>query len=253
MARNVVARRTERAIGNISYEQPYIEYDKTKMKILNKKPKFQDIWERNMWYYLLIVLVPAILILIWVLLNKKEKEEPEKTIQKKASETLSPEPLSVQEITIDEKRPGKQETAKAEAAEPMAEKNGARSIKKEQAAPAEETTAKKPARTSKPRQKASTAAPVQKEQKPAAPKKPVEDDFSRLQGIGPKINQLFHNAGILTYQQLADADPVQLKNILVDASMFGADPRSWPEQAALASKEDWDSLEAFKQELKNKR
>lgn len=206
-----------------------------------------------MWYYLLIVLVPAILILIWVLLNKGDKEEPEKTIQKKASETLSPEPLSPQEITIDEKHPVKKETSEAKAAEPVIEKTRPRSAKKEQAAPSVEPSADKPVRTSKPRQKASTTARPTETQKPAAPEKPAEDDFSRLQGIGPKINQLFHNNGILTYQQLADADPTHLKSILVDASMFGADPNSWPEQAALASKEDWDSLEALKQELKNKR
>ncbi len=37
------------------------------------------------------------------------------------------------------------------------------------------------------------------------------DDLTRIEGIGPKINQLLNDGGIYTYRQLSDSDPVHLK------------------------------------------
>lgn len=66
------------------------------------------------------------------------------------------------------------------------------------------------------------------------------DDLTRIEGIGPKINQLLNEAGIFTYAQLSTSDPTHLKDILVDAGpRFGlADPSSWPEQAGFLAAGD---------------
>jgi predicted flap endonuclease-1-like 5' DNA nuclease len=223
------------------------------------KSKNQDNWERNMWYYILAALVPLLLVLLWLLWRKGEEEEPEKTIQEKASDTLSPEPLSPREITIDKKHPGEQASIQKEAKPVAAVKTRSPRTKKEQEAPSkeiaeQEAPAKKSTRVSKPRQKAATVetkAPEAPAQEPA--KEPTVDDFTRIQGIGPKINNLFHEQGILTYKQLADEKPLRLKNILVDASLFGANPTTWPEQAAFADAGDWEAIEELKNKIKGSR
>jgi predicted flap endonuclease-1-like 5' DNA nuclease len=224
------------------------------MKKMNNQSNHQDNWERNMWYYLLAVLVPAALVLLWLLWRKGEEEEPEKTIQEKASDTLSPEPLSPKEITIDEKRPGEESSAEVIAQSAAPEKARSRRVKKEQEAPVQEAPARKSTRTSRPRQKAAPVeTPASKAPTQAEVQEPIIDDFTRIQGIGPRINNLFHEQGILTYRQLADEDPIRLKDILVDASLFGANPTTWPQQAALANAGDWDALEELKSKTKGSR
>jgi len=81
---------------------------------------------------------------------------------------------------------------------------------------------------------------------------PVEpDDLKKIEGVGPKIEELLNNAGIQTYAQLAGSDPDQLKQILADAgSRYQmANPTSWPAQAKLAGAADWDGLTEFQDML----
>lgn len=91
----------------------------------------------------------------------------------------------------------------------------------------------------------------------AAPKrkKVKQDDLKIIEGIGPKIEELFHNAGITTWAALAAADPAQLKEILNDAgSRFQMhDPSTWPQQAALANAGAWDELQTLQDNLKGGR
>lgn len=75
-------------------------------------------------------------------------------------------------------------------------------------------------------------------------------DFRRIEGIGPKVNQLLHEAGIRTYQQLAGSSEEDLKRILREANLYMINPETWPEQAQLAAKGDWEGLEALKEKLK---
>lgn len=91
----------------------------------------------------------------------------------------------------------------------------------------------------------------------AAPKrkKVKQDDLKIIEGIGPKIEELFHNAGITTWAALASADPAQLKEILNEAgSRYQMhDPSTWPQQAALANEGAWDDLQTLQDNLKGGR
>jgi predicted flap endonuclease-1-like 5' DNA nuclease len=76
------------------------------------------------------------------------------------------------------------------------------------------------------------------------------DDFEPLEGIGPRINEILHEAGISTYEMLAEADIERLRYVLRQANLPLADPESWPQQASLAARGDWQGLEALKRDLK---
>lgn len=97
-------------------------------------------------------------------------------------------------------------------------------------------------------------APEAEAEEPAAPARP--DDLKRIEGIGPKIASVLQAGGILTYAQLADSDPDQLRQILVESDpRLGriTKPDTWPEQASLAAAGDWDGLEELKSGLKGGR
>ena len=82
------------------------------------------------------------------------------------------------------------------------------------------------------------------------------DDLKRIQGIGPKIASVLHDAGIGTFSELAKADVERIQAILEERdSRLGrlADPGTWPEQAALAASGDWQALTALQAELKGGR
>jgi large subunit ribosomal protein L21 len=89
---------------------------------------------------------------------------------------------------------------------------------------------------------ASVAAPVAK----AAP-----DDLVKIEGIGPKINELFIKAGITTFEQLASTPVEKMKEILKSGgNRFAShDPSTWAEQAALAAKGDWAAFKALTDSL----
>ncbi len=75
-----------------------------------------------------------------------------------------------------------------------------------------------------------------------------------LEGIGPKIEDILHAAGILTFAQLAAAEVSQLEKIVrEDAGIRIAFPATWPEQAQLAADGDWETLENLQDSLKGGR
>jgi predicted flap endonuclease-1-like 5' DNA nuclease len=76
-----------------------------------------------------------------------------------------------------------------------------------------------------------------------------EDDLIEIEGIGPKSAGVLHKAGITTFSQLAKTDPQRLREILREADMPSINPDTWPEQARLAAKGDWDGLYALRDEL----
>ena len=81
------------------------------------------------------------------------------------------------------------------------------------------------------------------------------DDLQKIEGIGPKVSDLLHAAGITTFAQLAATPVAKLKEILHAAgSRFAMmDPGTWPEQSALAAKGDWAALDKLEDELKGGR
>ena len=88
--------------------------------------------------------------------------------------------------------------------------------------------------------------------KPAKPAKPAKaDDLLKIEGIGPKINEIFQAAGIRSFAELASTPVDRLKELLAEAgSTFAShDPTTWPEQAALAAKGDWEAFDKLKAEL----
>lgn len=103
-------------------------------------------------------------------------------------------------------------------------------------------------RTVKPRAAAPPAsASAQEPGRETTAVEPVPDDLQRIAGIGPKIARLFQEQGICTYAQLAATDESRLREILTAAGLQHlARPATWPEQAALAARGDWDALQAPK-------
>jgi predicted flap endonuclease-1-like 5' DNA nuclease len=92
------------------------------------------------------------------------------------------------------------------------------------------------------------ATPIAEEAEPPPP-----DDLKRIEGIGPKISDLFREAGITTFAQLADTEVDRLRQIVLDAGIRIADPTTWPDQARLAAAGRWNELEALQDELKGGR
>lgn len=109
---------------------------------------------------------------------------------------------------------------------------------------------KKTAAAEKPEAKKET--PKQKaEAKPAAPKAKKGDDLKLVEGIGPKIMELFNNAGILTFSELAATSVEKLTEILAEAGGTYAshNPETWPEQAKLAAEGKFDELKEWQDKL----
>ncbi|MGC9398015.1 MAG: DUF4332 domain-containing protein [Anaerolineae bacterium] len=76
------------------------------------------------------------------------------------------------------------------------------------------------------------------------------DDLTRIEGVGPKVASVLADAGVTTFAQLAEAEVETLREILRDAGLQFMNPTTWPEQAALAAKEEWEQLKRVQQELK---
>jgi len=77
------------------------------------------------------------------------------------------------------------------------------------------------------------------------------DDLRKVEGIGPKIAGLLNAAGIITFADLGKAKQTTLKGILADAGKRYQmhDPKTWPKQAKLAAKGNWDALKKLQDEL----
>jgi predicted flap endonuclease-1-like 5' DNA nuclease len=77
------------------------------------------------------------------------------------------------------------------------------------------------------------------------------DDLRVIEGVGPKIAQVFQDAGIRTFAQLAAMTPAAIQPLLDDAgpNFRIADPQTWPEQAALAAANRWAELKALQDTL----
>ncbi len=90
-------------------------------------------------------------------------------------------------------------------------------------------------------------------EKPSKPER--KDDLKLVEGIGPKIEQLLYDAGIYTWQQLAETDVKVLQEILDNAGPRYRmhNPASWPLQARMAAEGKFDELEKWQAEHKHGR
>ena len=77
------------------------------------------------------------------------------------------------------------------------------------------------------------------------------NDLTVVEGIGPKINELFNNAGIKTFAQLAGASVPQMRKILDDGGprFRIANPSTWAQQSALAAANKWAELKKMQDAL----
>lgn len=73
------------------------------------------------------------------------------------------------------------------------------------------------------------------------------DDLTKIEGIGPKIAEIFQEAGIHTFADLADKSEDDLRSILAEAGpkYTSKNPASWPKQAQMAADGNWDELQEW--------
>lgn len=78
-----------------------------------------------------------------------------------------------------------------------------------------------------------------------------QDDFTVVEGIGPKINDLIHGAGIHRYAELGKTKVEAIQAILTEAGprYSLAKPGTWPAQADFAAANKWEALKAWQDEL----
>jgi predicted flap endonuclease-1-like 5' DNA nuclease len=72
----------------------------------------------------------------------------------------------------------------------------------------------------------------------------TEDNLQVVEGIGPKIEEVLKEAQVTTWKILSGKSEEQLRTILTDYNPNYRihNPKSWPQQALLASQSKWDEL-----------
>jgi predicted flap endonuclease-1-like 5' DNA nuclease len=87
----------------------------------------------------------------------------------------------------------------------------------------------------------------------AAPGK--KDDLKKVEGIGPKIEQMLNAEGIYTFAQLAQTEVSFIQSILDKGGPAYKvhNPESWPFQAKMAAEGKWDELKKWQDEHKHGR
>ncbi|WP_136466507.1 hypothetical protein [Flagellimonas onchidii] len=88
--------------------------------------------------------------------------------------------------------------------------------------------------------------------KAAFGKRIKENDLTLVEGIGPKIQGLFHDHGIKTWKALSETSTIKCQEVLTSAGKRYRihDPASWPMQAKMAYMGQWEEL--AKWQLKHK-
>lgn len=79
------------------------------------------------------------------------------------------------------------------------------------------------------------------------------DDLKRIEGIGPKVEDLLNGVGIHSFEDLANAEASDLQKKLDEAGLQMMDPRGWIDQARLAAKGEWEELKKLQDKLEGGR
>jgi predicted flap endonuclease-1-like 5' DNA nuclease len=82
-------------------------------------------------------------------------------------------------------------------------------------------------------------------------KRIVVDDLKLVEGIGPKIESLFHKAGLKTWLSVSKTKSARLKEILVaGGERFQMhDPTTWPKQCQMMVDNQWAELRKYQAKL----
>jgi predicted flap endonuclease-1-like 5' DNA nuclease len=82
-------------------------------------------------------------------------------------------------------------------------------------------------------------------------KKVLQDDLKIIEGIGPKIEEMFHAAGIKTWKALSETSAEKCRQILESGGESFAvhDPSTWPKQSELAYEGKWQHLKDWQDKL----
>lgn len=82
-------------------------------------------------------------------------------------------------------------------------------------------------------------------------KKITQDDLKIVEGIGPKIEELYHNAGIATWKALSETPLEKSQSILHEAGERFAmhNPSTWAKQCLLAYQGKWNELKDWQDSL----
>lgn len=77
------------------------------------------------------------------------------------------------------------------------------------------------------------------------------DDLTVIEGIGPKINDLFKQNGLNTFTDVASSNATKMRAILDKggARFRIANPSTWAKQAKLASTNKWKELKKLQDDL----
>ena len=78
-----------------------------------------------------------------------------------------------------------------------------------------------------------------------------QDDLKIVEGIGPKIEELFKTSGILTWKALGETSVDRLREILSKAGERYQihDPTTWPRQSKMAYLGKWQELKDWQNTL----
>lgn len=193
-----------------------------------------------------------------------EKSTPHKTLSLDSSSLLVKDSSKANEVSsktakpkaatkkadVTSKSESKTASKKAESTSSKSEAKSTSDVKADSSAKEKEakTTAKKSDSTAA-KEAAPKAAATAK--KTTAKKADKGDDLTKIEGIGPKIKGLLHDAGIVTFADLADAKEDTLKDILAAAgSRYSMhNPATWPQQSKLAADGKWDELKELQDKL----
>lgn len=122
--------------------------------------------------------------------------------------------------------------------------SGAKASKK--AALKKETTPK--AAAPKKEVVAKAAAPKVEKPKAAPVKSSKPDDLKKVEGIGPKIAGTLNEAGINTFQELANTSAEKIAEI-ISGVRGNHITTTWPKQAQMAAEGKWDELKVWQDEM----
>ena len=79
-------------------------------------------------------------------------------------------------------------------------------------------------------------------------KKSDKDDLTKVEGIGPKINEALNTGGIMTFVDLSKAKNESIQEMIKDVRGNHTSD-TWPQQAKLAAEGKWEELDKLQDEL----